>query len=114
MSERFDALRLRATLYATIRLFFAERGVQEVETPVLSRAGNTDPNIASFSLEFSGRTDGAPRRPCTRPVAVVRAAASGITSRIVGMGPGLVRTEVRAARALVAGRRSDRPVLIAS
>src|SRR4249919_3966158 len=61
MSERFDALRLRATLYATIRLFFAERGVQEVETPVLSRAGNTDPNIASFSLEFSGRTDGAPR-----------------------------------------------------
>jgi lysyl-tRNA synthetase class 2 len=61
MSERFDALRLRATLYATIRLFFAERGVQEVETPVLSRAGNTDPNIASFSLEFSGRTDGAAR-----------------------------------------------------
>jgi len=61
MRERFDALRLRATLYATIRLFFAERGVQEVETPVLSRAGNTDPNIASFSLEFSGRTEGAPR-----------------------------------------------------
>ena len=28
---------------------------------MLSRAGNTDPNIASFSLEFSGRTDGAPR-----------------------------------------------------
>ncbi len=24
-------------------------------------AGNTDPNIASFQLEFSGRTDGAPR-----------------------------------------------------
>ena len=61
MSARFDALRLRASLYATIRAFFAERGVLEVETPVLSRAGNTDPNIASFSLEFSGRTDGAPR-----------------------------------------------------
>jgi lysyl-tRNA synthetase class 2 len=27
----------------------------------LSQAGNTDPNIASFSLEFSGRTDGATR-----------------------------------------------------
>jgi lysyl-tRNA synthetase class 2 len=61
MNPRFDALRLRASLYATLRLFFAERGVLEVETPVLSRAGNTDPNIASFSLEFSGRTDGAPR-----------------------------------------------------
>ena len=59
--ERVAALRLRASLYATIRAFFAERGVLEVETPVLSRAGNTDPNIASFSLEFSGRTDGAPR-----------------------------------------------------
>ncbi len=56
-----DALRLRARLYATLRAFFAERGVLEVETPVLSRAGNTDPNIASFSLDFSGRTDGASR-----------------------------------------------------
>jgi len=56
-----DALRLRARLYATIRAFFAERDVLEIETPVLSMAGNTDPNIESFSLEFSGRTDGAPR-----------------------------------------------------
>ena len=56
-----DALRLRARLYATVRAFFATRDVLEVETPVLSRAGNTDPHIASFHLEFSGRTDGAPR-----------------------------------------------------
>lgn len=55
------ALEMRARLYALIRRFFAERDVLEVETPVLSVAGNTDPNIASFSLEFSGRTDGAPR-----------------------------------------------------
>ena len=55
------AIRLRARLNALVRDFFAARGVLEVETPVLSRAGNTDPNIASFSLEFSGRTDGAPR-----------------------------------------------------
>jgi lysyl-tRNA synthetase class 2 len=52
-----DAIRLRAKLNASIRAFFAERDVLEVETPVLSVAGNTDPNIASFSLEFSGRTD---------------------------------------------------------
>ncbi|MCD9030159.1 EF-P lysine aminoacylase GenX [Luteimonas sp. Y-2-2-4F] len=58
-----EALRLRARLNAEIRAFFAERGVLEVETPVLSQAGNTEPNIASFSLDFSGHRDaGAARR----------------------------------------------------
>ncbi|MCJ0824947.1 EF-P lysine aminoacylase EpmA [Luteimonas sp. 50] len=56
-----EAIRLRAALHARIRDFFAARGVLEVETPVLSVAGNTEPNIASFSLQFTGRTDGAPR-----------------------------------------------------
>ena len=56
-----EALRLRARLNATIREFFAARGVLEVETPVLSAAGNTEPNIASFGTGFSGRTDGRPR-----------------------------------------------------
>ena len=60
-SASFDALRLRARLHAAIRGFFAERGVLEVETPVMSRAGNTEPNIASFSVGFSGRVDGGPR-----------------------------------------------------
>jgi lysyl-tRNA synthetase class 2 len=60
-SASFYAVRLRARLNALIRGFFFERGVLEVETPVLSRGGNSEPNIASFSLEFSGRTDGAPR-----------------------------------------------------
>ena len=58
-SASLDAIRLRANLNARIRAFFDERNVLEVETPVLSTAGNSDPNIASFSLEFSGRTDGA-------------------------------------------------------
>src|SRR5690606_38540370 len=48
-------------LNARIRAFVDDRGVIEVETPVMSRAGNTDPNIASFQVEFSGRTDGGPR-----------------------------------------------------
>ena len=56
-----DALRLRAWLNRLIREFFHARNVLEVETPIMSLAGNTDPNIASFHLEFSGRTDGAPR-----------------------------------------------------
>ncbi|HZX78571.1 EF-P lysine aminoacylase EpmA [Lysobacter sp.] len=60
-SASFETLHLRARLNATMRSFFAARGVTEVETPVMSMAGNTDPNIASFHLHFSGRTDGAPR-----------------------------------------------------
>ncbi|MGH8123666.1 MAG: EF-P lysine aminoacylase EpmA [Rudaea sp.] len=56
-------MRLRAQLYALIRQFFAERNVLEVETPILSAAGNTDPNIESCVAHFSGHVDaGAPQR----------------------------------------------------
>lgn len=48
------ALRQRAALNALIRAFFAERDVLEVETPILSEAGNTEPNIDSFHTCFSG------------------------------------------------------------
>ena len=56
-----EAIRLRARLYALIRQFFAERGVLEVETPVMSAAANTDPNIESFSTRFSGHVDAGAR-----------------------------------------------------
>ncbi|KGI78141.1 EF-P lysine aminoacylase EpmA [Oleiagrimonas soli] len=54
---RHARLRLRARLYACVRDFFRERGVLEVETPVLSAAGNTDPNIESFRTRFHGHVD---------------------------------------------------------
>ena len=60
-SASFDTLRLRARLNATLRGFFAERGVPEVETPMLSQAGNTDPNVASFETGFSGHVSAGPR-----------------------------------------------------
>jgi lysyl-tRNA synthetase class 2 len=63
--ERVDieAVRLRARLNAAIRVFFAERDVLEVETPVMSEAGNTEPNIESFSTRFTGHVDaGSPLR----------------------------------------------------
>ena len=53
-SASIDALRMRSRLYALIRDFFMARGVLEVETPMLSAAGNPDPNIESFSLRFDG------------------------------------------------------------
>lgn len=56
-----QSLQLRARLYALIRAFFAEREVLEVETPMLSAAGNTDPNIESFSTRFHGHVDAGAR-----------------------------------------------------
>src|SRR5690606_31062424 len=56
-----EALELRARLNASVRGLFAERGVLGVETPGMSRSGNTEPNIASFTVAFSGRTGGGPR-----------------------------------------------------
>ena len=56
-----DALLLRARLHAAIRAFFAARDVLEVETPMLSAAANTEPNIESFATRFSGHADAGPR-----------------------------------------------------
>jgi len=58
-----EALRRRANLNAMIRRFFAERDVLEVETPIMSAAGNTEPNIEGFQTRFSGHVDaGSPLR----------------------------------------------------
>jgi len=46
-----DALRQRAQLLSRLRGYFAEQGVLEVETPLLSSAGNPDPHIPSFTTE---------------------------------------------------------------
>ena len=76
-----DAIRLRAWLNRLAREFFHARNVLEVETPVMSLAGNTDPNIASFQLQFAGRTDGAPRARWLRTspeFALKRLLAAGI------------------------------------
>jgi lysyl-tRNA synthetase class 2 len=49
-----NLLQQRARMLQGIRAFFAERGVLEVETPLLSGAGNTDPNIDSFTTGNAG------------------------------------------------------------
>ncbi|MET0581705.1 MAG: EF-P lysine aminoacylase EpmA [Pseudoxanthomonas sp.] len=60
-SVDLDALRLRAAVNALFRLYFAERDVLEVETPILSEAGNTEPNIESFTTHFTGHSDAGAR-----------------------------------------------------
>ena len=55
------SLQLRARLNTLLRTFLAERNVLEVETPILSAAGNTEPNIESFTTDFSGHVDAGER-----------------------------------------------------
>jgi lysyl-tRNA synthetase class 2 len=49
LAASLATLRQRAAMLAAIRAFFAARGVLEVETPALSRAGVTDPAIESVT-----------------------------------------------------------------
>jgi lysyl-tRNA synthetase class 2 len=53
-SAGLDVLRARARMLQRLRAFFAERGLLEVETPVLSRAAVTDPALASLSTIWAG------------------------------------------------------------
>jgi lysyl-tRNA synthetase class 2 len=48
------ALQTRAALLAAARVFFAERGVLEVETPILSAAAVSDPQIESLVTQVAG------------------------------------------------------------
>ncbi len=55
-----ETLRERARLMAAVRAFFVERGVLEVETPVLGQGGSTDVHLVS--LATLARTDKGQRR----------------------------------------------------
>ncbi len=64
-----DALAARARLLASIRTFFTERDVLEVETPVLSAAGNSDPGLAQFRTTDSRWLRTSPEYPMKRLLA---------------------------------------------
>lgn len=72
------ARHLRAQTLARLRQFFAERGVLEVETPLLSATGTVDPNIESFQTHYSGPGRDIPLYLATSPeFAMKRLLAAG-------------------------------------
>lgn len=65
-AARLEVLRRRAQLITTIRAFFAQRDVLEVETPLLCSAGVTDPAIEPFTVARGDSLE-APRYLQTSP-----------------------------------------------
>lgn len=96
-----ERLELRARLYTLIRQFFAERRVLEVETPILSAAANTDPNIRSFATAFSGHVDSG------RPERWLRTSSEFAQKRLLAAGIGDSYELGRVFRDGEAGRRHN-------
>ena len=72
-----QALQQRAELLHRVRAYFAAAGVLEVDTPLLSQAGITDPHIPSFTTR-PGRVEDTPRYLNTSPeFAMKRLLAAG-------------------------------------
>jgi lysyl-tRNA synthetase class 2 len=75
-TAELGALRRRAEMLAAAREFFARRGVLEVETPVLSAAAVSDPQIESLAAQVTGMASTA--FLCTSPeYAMKRLLAAG-------------------------------------
>lgn len=78
-------LQTRARVLQKIRAFFIEHEVLEVQTPVLSHAGNTDPNIESFIIQ-EGAMDHGPVFLNTSPEFAMKrllAAGSGAIYQVI-------------------------------
>lgn len=56
-----QALEARAELNASIRAFFTERKVLEVETPILAQAGVTDVHLVNVATQIQGLGQADPR-----------------------------------------------------
>ena len=62
-------LKARARLLQDMRDFLSARGVMEVETPLISMSGNTDPEIQSIRTENGGYLRTSPEFPLKRLLA---------------------------------------------
>ncbi|MEA3413758.1 MAG: EF-P lysine aminoacylase EpmA [Pseudomonadota bacterium] len=85
-----ERLALRARVLAEVRDFFARRAVLEVETPLLSQAGTTDPNIESYTVADA---DGSLRFLQTSPEFAMKRMLSAGIGDIYQIGKAFRRAE---------------------
>ena len=85
-----ETLRLRADIVASIREFFMQRNVLEVETPSLSTTGCTDPNIEPVTARVQALGKGVHYLATSPEHAMKRLLAAGL-GRHLRTAPGLSR-----------------------
>lgn len=94
-----QALRQRAELFSLIRGFFADRGVMEVETPLLASTGVTDPSLEPL-LVTGGLCPGESRR-------YLQTSPEYAMKRLLAAGSGPIYQLGKAFRAAEVGHRHN-------
>jgi|TARA_B110001469_G_scaffold76150_1_gene72252 lysyl-tRNA synthetase class 2 len=104
-SADIEQLQQRARVVSQIRAFFAARDLLEVDTPVMSHYGVSDPHIDSIALAFAAHGDLADQ-PMTQPMYLMSSPEYAM-KRLLAAGSGNIYQMAKAFRNGEVGRRHN-------